>query len=152
MPDSLNGYIREAIQQNPGSQPPAIAELLMTTVPSDNRYLLDLLTSRVHEVMQIDGNTARNAVFAPRRGVTSSPKYADRRNAWQKMLDGYVNVNGEMKRYGACTREDLRLMIKDRNELIGQIQNQIQNHEQVLSWLDQYDVATPDDLPEQAAA
>jgi hypothetical protein len=103
--------------------------------------------------LRTDGNVARNAAFnlnRPKRGgVTSSPKYAERQSVWKKMLDSPINVDGKFKRFGACTRDELKQCVAARTEQIAMINNQISHIETIIGLLDQYGCATADELPEQ---
>jgi hypothetical protein len=151
----LTTYIREAVEADPDGDPSDIAGAVLNALPSRQikHYLLNLLVAQVKDILRLDGNAARNAAFTPKRGgVTRSPKYGERRSLWQQMLDSRVDINGETKRYGSCTRDELMIRVKDRETLIADIRNQISHDKHIISLMDDYGVDTPDELPEQELA
>jgi hypothetical protein len=151
----LSVHIREAITDNPNGEPADIAKAVLDQLPAKlmRYHMLNLLTGTVKDYFRLSGNAARSAALkpTPRGGVTKSPKYAERRNLWQEMLDGKINIDGQFKRFGSCTRDELALCIKERYVQIEGIQNQIANFEKTMALMDRYGAATPDDLPAKAA-
>lgn len=166
----LRDFIRTVIAELPEGQPEDIAAEVAARTPEELRFTwyAEALRRVVADVMRNDRNFALNAALADepapeldnalsnsepsRRAPTPSKKTARARSWWASMKDSRVRVERGHVRLGSCGRDDLKYLIANRNRLVTDVLGQISNYQRLLDLLDECDVQTVDELPEQEAA
>lgn len=154
MNPDLRVLINVARTRCPYASPEQIAEnVAEATAPEDvSRFYRELLVQAVRTVT--NQQRRDNAPPAPkpkeRPTPAPSPKLQERRSWWQNTLDTRVHVGGGVeKTIATCTVDDLEFCIKERSVAIERIDHQIDNFRQLVSLLDEHDVDTVAQLPEQ---
>jgi hypothetical protein len=152
MVSDLNDIIRQAIADNPDEQPLGLAKLISDALKPAARkaYLTELLEMRIKDFIRAETNSARNAALdnkSTSHPSNWSPRYADARSHWQRMLDSKINVNGFLKRNGTSTREELMAQIEERQRQIGNLEHQVAHFAYLVNLLDTYQATTLDEVP-----
>ena len=146
MSTELRTLVREIADDHPQADPREIARHVAKLTPECEvrAFYTEALIPVVREQLRGERNAAlTNAV--------GSPKIAERRDWWQKMLASRAHVgDSQWKLLGDCTAVDLRFCIAEREAEITGIQAQAGLYQRLIDALAEHRVAKVADLPHAA--
>lgn len=146
----LNQLIRDVVASaDADATPLGLAEAVVEKAGEDllSAVVIDLVADQVQCVLRADRRAALNRRPGGPRPGSVSPKLERRRDWWARTLDTRVCVGeGTWRRLGDCTVEDLQYCISERETLIGQVRNQIDNYAAIIAAMRKYKVRRVSDL------
>jgi hypothetical protein len=168
---TLNQLVRETAETMPGDATPAEIAAAVIAAAGDRmgEFLLELVTDRVYAVLGAGRRASLNGLSAslngrpPKAGRRRSPvpdpspgpdlkhrrsPKVDRHGLWwAEALKERVPVgDGEWKRLGDCTIDDLQHSIAEREALIGTVRGQINNYASLIAVMRRHGAARVSDL------
>lgn len=152
---TLYELIRDLADDMPDADPREIAKTVVAHTPDES--LIDFYTESLVSVIRSHFTTRRNNairdVFNPHPkgrampGGTRSSRIAKGLDAWTKMRDSRVSVNGVLTRLGACGVKELSAAISEREEHIADVAVKVEQYRQMIALLEKYRADVLDDIP-----
>lgn len=151
---TLENLIKTQIAAHPSAGAEELAMYVAQATPVEDvkTFYARLLVSACRSAIGQHRATPNKPQSQPqgRPNPTPSPKLRERRNWWAEMLRNEMRLAGGVaKPLGDCTIDDLRYCIKERDQAIGRIEDQISNLKQLIILMSQHQARTVRELPEQ---
>jgi hypothetical protein len=155
MNHDLQALIKATIVKYPHAGPEELAMYVVQATPAGDvkAFYAHLLIGVCRTTINVHRSGSKHGPRPqpkPTQSPRPSPKLEERRTWWAEMLTvEMVLADKSRKVLGDCTTDDLQYCIKDREQYIEFLDNQIYNLQQIVELMGRHRVATVRELPEQ---